>query len=92
MPLLCWPRATSRSTKVPSVGTPTQAGLPAVVMPSQGSLLSFGASLIGEPNTSDVVGARKTSDTVPRSSRSWIGRYSSANLKLLVLPKVLYFE
>lgn len=39
---------------------------------------------------SRTVGARNTSDTVPRSSRSSIGRHSSAILPLLVVPKLLY--
>src|SRR5690625_1239283 len=67
-------------TKLPSVGTFTQAGLTGLpVYPLHGSKLIFGASLLGAVNTSLMFGARNTSATVPRTSRSWIGRYSTLN-------------
>jgi hypothetical protein len=77
--------------KLPSSGTFSQAGL-AVVMWSQGSLLSSGALPTGAWNTLRIVGARNTDATVPRNIRSSIGRYSTAIFQLLVLPKVLYLE
>src|SRR3982750_814948 len=42
--------------------------------------------------SSTVFGARNTLLSVPRSSRSSIGRYSTASFQLLVLPNVLYFD
>ena len=77
---------------------PTFAHLPMMLcqdgkkLSKRNGSVAVGASCEGPANRFDVVGARKTFETVPRNSRSSIGRYSIAIFQLLVLPKLEYFE
>src|SRR5690349_10179240 len=85
-----WPFGCS---KLPSVGTPTQArarfgfaAMRAVVRPTQGSV-NVDELLAGDAYRSRIVGARNTCAYVPLSRMSSIGRYSSLTVEFVVLSK-----
>ena len=65
---------------------------PIAVLVTHGHIDHVGALAAGAANTSPIVGARNTFETVPRNNRSSIGRHSSATFQLLVLPNDEYFE